>query len=453
MAAHGAPKQVVVLGGGDGMAVREVLKYPGVESVTLVELDPHMTQLFSEHETLAAPERRLAALAEGARSSTPTRSSGWSRHGEMFDVIVVDFPDPTNFSIGKLYTSSFYALLEQHLAASGYAVVQTTSPLVARKSFWTVAATIEAVGLTATPYHAHVPSFGEWGFIIAEPAAVPAARGRCRRACASCRLAGLPRAVRLSARHGARAGRGQPAVEPGAGARPTSTNGARSHGHVTRGGAQLSWAPRPRARGRCAGCGKRRAGIDGGLHRRRRASAATRCATRSAAPAAAPAVARPHARRHRRRRHRRPGGGARAAARAASTTSPCSSSKTTPAATAAAAGRRACLPARRALPAGAGRRRARGAGPARGARPAPPRGRPLGLRRAPPVPQPAGAPVLPRRAGTKACCRVQGVGAGDARAVPALRAARRARCSREARFAIPTLRTRRRARPCWRSTR
>ena len=85
----------------------------------------------------------------------------------VFDIIVVDFPDPTNFSIGKLYTNSFYALLDKHLAASGYAVVQTTSPLIARKSFWTVVSSIEAAGLRATPYHAHVPSFGEWGFVMA----------------------------------------------------------------------------------------------------------------------------------------------------------------------------------------------------------------------------------------------------------------------------------------------
>jgi spermidine synthase len=80
---------------------------------------------------------------------------------------VIDFPDPTNFSLGKLYSASFYERVDQHLAAGGYAVVQTTSPLVAPRSFWTVATTLEAVGLSTTPYHAHVPSFGEWGFIIA----------------------------------------------------------------------------------------------------------------------------------------------------------------------------------------------------------------------------------------------------------------------------------------------
>ncbi|RZI71932.1 MAG: polyamine aminopropyltransferase [Variovorax sp.] len=166
MAAQGAPKKVAVLGGGDGMAVREILKYPSVEQVTLVELDPNMTALFGTHETLSTLNG--GALKSPKLTIVNTDAFQWLQQGtDAFDVIVVDFPDPTNFAIGKLYTNSFYALLEKRLSASGYAVIQTTSPLVARKSFWTVAATIESVGLTATPYHAHVPSFGEWGFIIA----------------------------------------------------------------------------------------------------------------------------------------------------------------------------------------------------------------------------------------------------------------------------------------------
>ena len=181
MAAHGAPKKVAVLGGGDGMAVREVLKYPSVESVTLVELDPNMTKLFTDHETLAALNGH--SLSSPKLKIVNTDAFQWLQQrgdDDLFDVIVVDFPDPTNFAIGKLYTNSFYALLDKRLAASGYAVIQTTSPLVARKSFWTVAQTVESVGLTATPYHVHVPSFGEWGFIIAshrpyrKPDALPA---------------------------------------------------------------------------------------------------------------------------------------------------------------------------------------------------------------------------------------------------------------------------------------
>ncbi len=166
LAAQGAPRKVLVLGGGDGMAVREVLKYPQVEQITLVELDPHITRLFAERDM-------LARLNQGALRSPKLRivhadAFTWLESAdEMFDAIVVDFPDPTNFSLGKLYTTSFYQRLDQRLAAGGFAVVQTTSPLIARRSFWTVVTTIEAVGLRALPYHAHVPSFGEWGFVIA----------------------------------------------------------------------------------------------------------------------------------------------------------------------------------------------------------------------------------------------------------------------------------------------
>lgn len=178
MAAHGAPRKVAVLGGGDGLAVRELLRYPSVESITLVELDPNMTRLFSTDPTLVA--LNAGALRSPKVKVVNTDAFQWLQQGQdTFDVIVVDFPDPTNFSIGKLYTNAFYALLDQRLAASGYAVVQTTSPLVARQSFWTVAATMESVGLRTFPYHAHVPSFGEWGFIIAsrrpwrQPQALP----------------------------------------------------------------------------------------------------------------------------------------------------------------------------------------------------------------------------------------------------------------------------------------
>jgi spermidine synthase len=166
MAAHGRAKRVLVLGGGDGMAVREILKYPSVERVTLVELDPRMTALFSTQPLLR--ELNRDALRSPKVGIVNADAFVWlEQHEATFDVIVIDFPDPTNFSIGKLYTTAFYRLVDQHLAASGYAVVQTTSPLIARQSFWTVAATLEAAGLTTTPYHAHVPSFGEWGFIVA----------------------------------------------------------------------------------------------------------------------------------------------------------------------------------------------------------------------------------------------------------------------------------------------
>ena len=166
MAGHGAVRKVAILGGGDGMAAREVLRYPDVQGITLVDLDANMTRLFSTNEALVRLNQ--GSLLSPKLHVINTDAFKWLEDtNESFDVIIVDFPDPTNYSLGKLYTTSFYALMEKHLAASGYAVIQTTSPLVARESFWTVVSTLEAAGLQTAPYHANVPSFGEWGFVIA----------------------------------------------------------------------------------------------------------------------------------------------------------------------------------------------------------------------------------------------------------------------------------------------
>jgi len=159
-------KRVLVLGGGDGLAVREVLKYPGVESVTLVDLDPAMTQLFS-----TAPQ--LRALNGDAFASPKVKiinadAARWLEEAEQsYDFIVVDFPDPSNYSVGKLYSTAFYRLLQKRLTPRGRIVVQATSPFYARQSFWIVVETLKESGLQVAPYHALVPSFGEWGFILA----------------------------------------------------------------------------------------------------------------------------------------------------------------------------------------------------------------------------------------------------------------------------------------------
>jgi spermidine synthase len=166
MASHGAPKRVAVLGGGDGMAVREVLKHASVESVTLVELDPKMTELFGREPMLTALNDE--ALKNPKVTIVNADAYTWlSETADSFDVVIVDFPDPSNHAIGKLFTDEFYRRLDQRLNASGYAVVQSTSPLIARKSFWTVVTTMESVGFKTQPYHAFVPSFGEWGFVVA----------------------------------------------------------------------------------------------------------------------------------------------------------------------------------------------------------------------------------------------------------------------------------------------
>ena len=80
---------------------------------------------------------------------------------------MIDFPDPTNYSLGKLYTVAFYRAVARHLSAQGFMVVQSTSPMFARDSFWCIAQTLKQAGLQTYPYHVYVPSFGEWGFVLA----------------------------------------------------------------------------------------------------------------------------------------------------------------------------------------------------------------------------------------------------------------------------------------------
>jgi len=159
-------RRVLVLGGGDGLAVREILKYPQIESITLVDLDPSMTRMFREVPLLRQLNQH--ALQSPKVHIVNTDAFAWlEQQPHVFDFIVVDFPDPTNYAVGKLYTNTFYRLLERHLNARGRAVIQATSPLYARQSYWTVVNTIESIGLQTAPYHALVPAFGEWGYILA----------------------------------------------------------------------------------------------------------------------------------------------------------------------------------------------------------------------------------------------------------------------------------------------
>lgn len=166
------PASVLILGGGDGLAAREVLRDKRVRSVTLVDLDPEMTRLFRDTPQLAALNR--GSLASPRLRVINDDAFQWVRRERArFDVVIVDFPDPTEFSLGKLYTESFYREVARLLAPTGMMTVQSTSPLVAPRSYWTVASTLEAAGLTARGYHAYVPSFGEWGFTLAAHRPIP----------------------------------------------------------------------------------------------------------------------------------------------------------------------------------------------------------------------------------------------------------------------------------------
>lgn len=163
-----ATRRILVLGGGDGLAVREILKYKDVEKVTLVDIDPAMTDLALNFPSIV--ELNNNSLHDPRVEIVNDDAMQWlANANRKFDVILADFPDPSSFSIGKLYTTRLYERARDVLAPDGALCVQATSPLFARKSYWCIAKTIESAGFNIRPYHAFVPSFGEWGFILAAP--------------------------------------------------------------------------------------------------------------------------------------------------------------------------------------------------------------------------------------------------------------------------------------------
>ncbi len=166
MTLAGSPRRVLVLGGGDGLALREILRYPSVESVTLVDLDPAMTNLSQAFSPLADLNKhsfsdpRVHVINQDAMIWLEEPSG-------PYDAAIVDFPDPNTFALGKLYTTRFYRLLKASLGPEAAVSVQCTSPLFARNSYWCIVKTIEAAGFSVKPYQTAVPSFGVWGYALA----------------------------------------------------------------------------------------------------------------------------------------------------------------------------------------------------------------------------------------------------------------------------------------------
>ncbi|GAB2944181.1 polyamine aminopropyltransferase [Micromonospora polyrhachis] len=171
-ALRGTRGSVLVLGGGDGLAVREVLRYPDVSSVTVVELDPAVV-------ALARREPQLRDLNRGAFDDPRVRlvhtdAFGWLREvRERFDTVIVDLPDPDETATAKLYSVEFYALVRAVLAPGARMVVQSGSPYFAPRSFWCIDASIREAGFATVPYHVDVPSFGDWGFLLAAAGSTP----------------------------------------------------------------------------------------------------------------------------------------------------------------------------------------------------------------------------------------------------------------------------------------
>lgn len=172
---HHNPKQVLILGGGDGLAAREILRYPTIERVDLVDLDGEITSLFRDNELLqglnrsSLSDKRVTIRNEDAMRFLENAS-------DVYDIILMDLPDPSTTNLSKLYSRTFFSLVGRRLAPEGILCTQATSPYRSRKAFWAIVTTMEAARwgpaevaerFRVAPFHVMIPTFGTWGFVMA----------------------------------------------------------------------------------------------------------------------------------------------------------------------------------------------------------------------------------------------------------------------------------------------
>lgn len=160
-------ENVIILGGGDGLAAREILKYKDVKKITLVDLDPAMTELSKK-------DKLISKLNEGSLSNPKVHVVNDDAYkyieesNEYYDVIIIDLPDPNNTALARLYSKEFYQNVRNHLSKTGIVVTQASSPFFSPEAFWCINETMKSAGFEHTyPYHGYVPSFGDWGFVMA----------------------------------------------------------------------------------------------------------------------------------------------------------------------------------------------------------------------------------------------------------------------------------------------
>lgn len=175
------PKTVLILGGGDGLAAREVLAYGSVERIVLVDLDPKVTELSRTRSELvelnqgSLDDPRVQVIHDDAFRFLRTEPD--PSLPPFYDVILADLPDPSTPTLAKLFSRAFYASALRRVSRHGVLVTQATSPFFARQAFWSVVETLrsarsdeldaETGEVHVLPFHVHVPSFGEWGFAMA----------------------------------------------------------------------------------------------------------------------------------------------------------------------------------------------------------------------------------------------------------------------------------------------
>ena len=156
---------VLILGGGDGMAARELLKYPETH-ITLIDLDKAMTELCSSDPQITSVNGNSLKNSR-VKIINMDAYEYLENNKDLYDVIIVDLPDPNNESLNKLYTNVFYRMCASHLASGGVMNVQSTSPYYAKSAYWCIEKTMQSEDLNVKSFHLQVPAFGDWGFHMA----------------------------------------------------------------------------------------------------------------------------------------------------------------------------------------------------------------------------------------------------------------------------------------------
>jgi spermidine synthase len=166
MSLPGPKENILILGGGDGLAAREVLKYDKVKSITLIDIDPAITSFSASFPALV----KMNGDSLNNPKVTVINGDAFSfinQPGKLYDRVIIDMPDPHNEALNKLYSREFYRMIKHRLHPDGVMVTQSSSPFFARRTFWSIAATLNAAGLQTYSYQLTVPSFGIWGFHLA----------------------------------------------------------------------------------------------------------------------------------------------------------------------------------------------------------------------------------------------------------------------------------------------
>ena len=158
-------QNILVLGGGDGCIVRELLKYPTIKNIDLVDLDAKMLEL-GKNNSIFTRLNNNALNNSIVNTFTADAFTYLETSTKKYDVILVDLPDPNNVDLNKLYTKEFYKLCYFNLTQNGTFITQSGSPYYATKAFYCVDKTLKAAGFETLPLHNQVLTLGEWSWVI-----------------------------------------------------------------------------------------------------------------------------------------------------------------------------------------------------------------------------------------------------------------------------------------------